>query len=505
MLESGKVLQNRYYLQQQLNDNPVRQTWLALDSESDTQVVVKLLALGGPVQWDDLKLFEREAQILKQLDHPRIPKYRDYFSLDESILWFGLVQEYIPGLSLKQQQSQGFRFSQQQVNTIAADILKILQYLHQLNPPVLHRDIKPSNLIWGEDEQVYLIDFGAVQAQPTTAGATFTVVGTYGYTPMEQFGGQAVPASDLYALGVTLIELLTGVAPAELPQENLRIQFRQLLGSTVEPGLVTWLEKITEPAVERRFSDAKQATEALYTNPVVSSNNTSPTGLPDTVVRIHKSAEQLIIDIPSHWEMIVMKPLKHALKQARGVLKGVFSYSLQRFKTLEKSRQHRILVGVGLGVVVAILLDLFKHLILQILVILLAIPISLLPLAIPIFLVMWITSLNSEKDFSEAVRICFDNKKFEIIKASLSRKKWDRGENSQIKEVYITAYRDAQGRYHRGIAITTQVERPSPFGQKSQTYIFGEQLPEAELNWLVEEIRAWLDVKSSDSSPNPEG
>ena len=70
---------------------------------------------------------------------------------------------------------------------------------------MLHRDIKPSNLILGEDEQVYLVDFGAVQDKVAPSCTTFTVVGTYGYTPMEQFGGRAVPASDLYALGATLI------------------------------------------------------------------------------------------------------------------------------------------------------------------------------------------------------------------------------------------------------------------------------------------------------------
>ncbi len=98
-------------------------------------------------------------------------------------------------------------------------------YLHQLNPPVLHRDIKPSNLILGEDEQVYLVDFGAVQDSAVKEGGTFTVVGTYGYTAIEQFGGRAVTASDLYALGATLIHLLTGIAPADLPQKDLRIHF----------------------------------------------------------------------------------------------------------------------------------------------------------------------------------------------------------------------------------------------------------------------------------------
>lgn len=201
----GKILQGRYQLRQKLGQNASRQTWLAIDlaTPQQTLVIVKLL-VAGDLQWDDIKLFEREAQVLKQLTHPQIPKYRDYFCIND-LFSIGLVYECIPGLSLKELLNQGKRFTQEQVRQIAVDILNILVYLHELHPPVLHRDIKPSNLILGEDEKIYLVDFGAVQDKAASEGVTFTIVGTYGYTPMEQFGGRAVPASDLYALGATLI------------------------------------------------------------------------------------------------------------------------------------------------------------------------------------------------------------------------------------------------------------------------------------------------------------
>jgi len=263
MLQAEQVLHERYQLKQKLGQNAGRQTWLAEDIRvSPTElVVVKLLAFGGEVQWDDLKLFEREAQILKQLHHPRIPKYRDYFHIDERSLWFGLVQEYIPGSSLKQQLTQGKRFTEEQIRKIAVDVLLILKFLHQLLPPVLHRDIKPSNLIWGEDEQVYLVDFGAVQDRSHQEGTTFTVVGTYGYAPMEQFGGRAIPASDLYALGATLIHLLTGTAPADLPSRNLQICFEERV--SLSRGMVNWIKTLTEPAPEQRFQSAVEALSAL--------------------------------------------------------------------------------------------------------------------------------------------------------------------------------------------------------------------------------------------------
>ncbi|HEY9299430.1 MAG TPA: serine/threonine-protein kinase, partial [Phormidium sp.] len=217
----------------------------------------------------DLKLFEREAQVLKQLNHPKIPKYRDYFSIDDRTLWFGLVQEYIPGASLKEQLDKGKKFSPQEIRKIALEVLNILIYLHQLSPALLHRDIKPSNLICGENNQVYLVDFGAVQDRAAAEGATFTVVGSYGYAPLEQFGGRAVPASDLYALGATLIHLLTGTAPADLPQKDLRIQFKDKV--SLNSNFLTWLEKLTDPALEKRFSSAREALEALKV-PKVSTN-----------------------------------------------------------------------------------------------------------------------------------------------------------------------------------------------------------------------------------------
>ncbi len=261
MLQPEQILQDRYKLHQALGLNPVRQTWLAEDLTTQQQVIVKLLAFGGGVQWDELKLFEREAQILKQLDHPRITKYRDYFSLDDSSHWFGLVKDYIPGQSFKQLLDQGKRFTEAEIYRIGKEILEVLVYLHGLNPQVLHRDVKPSNLILGEDQQVYLVDFGAVQDKAASEGATFTVVGTYGYASMEQFGGRAVAASDLYALGATLIHLLTGTSPAELPTRNLKLQWRDRV--SIAPTLAQWLEKLVEPALEKRFQRANEALHAL--------------------------------------------------------------------------------------------------------------------------------------------------------------------------------------------------------------------------------------------------
>jgi serine/threonine protein kinase len=300
MLQAEQVLQGRYQLQKQLGNNAGRQTWLAVDlaTQARERVIVKLLPFSPQLHWDDLKLFEREAQVLKHLNHPCIPKYRDYFSTEPSnsgeLPWFGLVQDYIPGDCLQQLLNKGKRFTQAGVKEIAIQLLKILIYLHQLSPAVLHRDIKPSNIIWGKNRQVYLVDFGAVQEKAKAEGATFTVVGTGGYAPPEQLWGKAVPASDLYALGATLIHLLTGTAPADLPKRQMRLQFREQVSLT--PSFAHWIETLTNPDPELRFSNARAALEALQASGSPSSSLlTAATGSQETNPKARQRTINIVV------------------------------------------------------------------------------------------------------------------------------------------------------------------------------------------------------------------
>ncbi|PZU92066.1 MAG: serine/threonine protein kinase [Pseudanabaena sp.] len=286
-LQPQEIIHQRYQLEHQLGYNAGRETWLAKDLQMEGElVVVKLLSIGGKVQWEDLKLFEREAKILQQINHERIPKYHDYFSIDDRHLWFGLVQEYIQGDSLRDYLAQGHRFSAAQVKQIAIAILEILIYLHELNPQILHRDLKPSNLILtGEIDNaannwnIYLVDFGSVQDRATPEGKSFTVVGTYGYTPIEQYGGRAVAASDLYALGATMIHLLTGLSPAELPQDDdARIMFSDRTSASAD--LVKWIQNLVEPMVKKRYSSARVALEKLTKPDIIPPK---PSQIPDQV------------------------------------------------------------------------------------------------------------------------------------------------------------------------------------------------------------------------------
>ena len=281
-IDKATVWAERYRILECLGENAGRQTFLAVDLATEERVVLKRLLLSKDFQWQDLKLFQREIEVLKQLSHPSIPRYLDAFEIETSRnKGFVLVQTYIPARSLSQQLVMGRRFSEVQLRYLAEQLLDILIYLQAQTPAVIHRDIKPSNILLSESlssqssldqsllnqsrrnggENVYLVDFGAVQSLLPTPSGTITVVGTYGYMPPEQFGGKLSLASDLYSLGATLIHLATGSPPADLPQRELRIQFEDQV--SLSQDLVRWLQTLTQPSPSQRYGSALEAKQAL--------------------------------------------------------------------------------------------------------------------------------------------------------------------------------------------------------------------------------------------------
>lgn len=264
-MTTDTILADRYQIKELLSQKAGRRTFLAKDLQSQVPVIIKLLRFGDGFEWDDLKLFEREAATLKNLDHPEIPKYLDYFEVDEiDTPGFALVQSYIEAPSLATLIARGRKFSEAEIIELADRLLELLTYLHQQHPPVIHRDIKPSNILLGNRSgnsigDVYLVDFGSVQTVAKKEEGTITIVGSYGYIPLEQFGGQTTTASDLYSLGMTLIYLLTGTHPAELTQVDGRVKFSAEISKRFE----RWLEKMTHPHLDKRFDSAKAAQLAL--------------------------------------------------------------------------------------------------------------------------------------------------------------------------------------------------------------------------------------------------
>ena len=263
----GSTFQDRYRIESLLSRQNGRRTFLATDLQSNDPVAIKLLIFGPDFTWDDLKLFEREAEVLKSLDHAAIPKYLNFFEVElSSGKGFALVQSYIAAQSLQQWIQGGRTFSEEDLKAIARDLLKILDYMHNRQPAVIHRDIKPSNILLADRTahstgKVYLVDFGSVQT--AVKGGTRTIVGTYGYMPPEQFGGVTTPSSDIYALGVTLIYLATGCSPDELPQQELRLYFEDRVN--LSPRLVRWIQQAIAPSIEKRLQSASQALLQLET------------------------------------------------------------------------------------------------------------------------------------------------------------------------------------------------------------------------------------------------
>jgi serine/threonine protein kinase len=460
-----QCLKERYQLQQQLGNNAGRQTWLAQDLQSGEQVTVKLLAFNPQMEWDEFKLFEREAAVLKQLNHPRIPQYRDYFSLDQQIgaglCWFGLVQDYIPGKSLQQLLNQGKRFTESQVRSIAKQVLDILIYLHGLNSPVLHRDIKPSNLILGEDKQIYLVDFGAVQDSAAVEGMTFTVVGTSGYAPLEQFWGQAVPASDLYALGATLIHLLTGVSPADLPQRNLRIQFREQV--SINSQLISWIEALTEPDLDLRLSCASQALDALETGRSIRYPLETVCPPFSTQIKLKKSPHQLVIKFPGRKVFFCVSIL-------------IFSFKLILFFSL-----YLLFICIFMSTVLSGLSAIVNFFIL------IAgdeVPFLSIILSLSIFFISLYFAMQIPEKYSEITREIrgFILPKFRGYYVSFDKNSFFVCNKLNFHLLLSEIQRVSPDSLKQAIYLKT----------KKRNYCLAHHLKPSEVNWLVYEIKDWL-------------
>ncbi len=262
-LPVGTTLLSRYTLKQCLGAGTHSWVYAAEATHSPKPLIVKELRVSKLENWKNLELFERETEILKALRHPRIPAYVDSFQL-ESVGHVScvLVTEAVAGKSVEHKLEQGWRPTSAEIWDLAAQVLEILCYLAESALPVVHRDIKPSNLILNAAGEVFLIDFGAVQNRlMSQSGGGSTIIGTFGYMAPEQFAGAATPQTDLYGLGATLLRLLSGRHPVEIPSEGTGLDFRSFV--QVEPFYLHWLEHCLKPLPQARFDSPRQALDLL--------------------------------------------------------------------------------------------------------------------------------------------------------------------------------------------------------------------------------------------------
>lgn len=224
------LLNNRYQIIRPLGKGGFGETYLAEDTYLPSRriCVVKQLkpVTNNPKAYNLIQQrFNREAAILEQLGegNEQIPKLYAYFAenMPENQYYY-LVQEWIEGLTLSQKlqhQHQGL-LTESFVTQLLVSLLPVLDYIHKHG--IIHRDIKPSNIIWRQkDDKPVLIDFGIAKEVMNTAvddqgEARSIIVGTQGFIPPEQAAGQPVYSSDIYSLGMTAINLLTGRYPHEL-------------------------------------------------------------------------------------------------------------------------------------------------------------------------------------------------------------------------------------------------------------------------------------------------
>jgi serine/threonine protein kinase len=267
------TISNRYRIVQNLGEGGFGQTFLAEDLHLPTKprCVVKHLK---PQASDEetvrlaRRLFEQEAEVLYRLgNHPQIPTILAHF---EEAGEFYLVQELIEGETLAQEFARGRKYTESQAVDLMRQILETLAFVHEQN--VIHRDIKPSNLIRrAADGKIFLIDFGAVKqvsVNPFNNKASFhstVAIGSAGYTPGEQAAGKPCFASDLYALGLVTIEALTMLHPLNISQNRTTGEFLWQHKTSLQPDLMSYINKLVRYDFRQRFHSAKEAFAALNT------------------------------------------------------------------------------------------------------------------------------------------------------------------------------------------------------------------------------------------------
>lgn len=240
----------------------------------------------GKRQIQQIRL-EAEAELMSRLDHPAIPRVHEVFRAREQTY---LVMEYVEGISLAELIQE--RGAQEETAVIgwAGQVCQVLSYLHGLEPPVIYRDLKPANLMLTGDGRIHLIDFGAAGTEPSgepcrtgqtgqtgQTGKTgpVRVWGTRGYAPPEQYGGHTDPRSDLYGLGITVEQLITGEDPAESKRnfsyrrdrKNKRYRgykrYRKYNRCRISAKLRLVLKQCTAEKAADRYPDCRSLYQAL--------------------------------------------------------------------------------------------------------------------------------------------------------------------------------------------------------------------------------------------------
>ncbi|HUN23572.1 MAG TPA: protein kinase [Anaerolineales bacterium] len=284
MLTIHSILADRYRILQVIAQGGQGRVYLAADTRlSERRVAVKELLINEATQTRAqaaINFFKTEASMLAQLRHPNLPVIFDYFTSGENTY---LVMEYIEGKTLANLMSESpLGLPENQVRDWANQLIDVINFLHAQNPPIIFRDLKPANIMLDKHGHIKLIDFGIARVFKEVRGPSqdTIIAGTPGYLPPEQYGNSQTDArSDLYALAVTLLVLLTGIEPGHYgfqlpPVRSLRPDVSQQMESALNGALRF------DPA--QRFSTVRHFGEILNGNTAHASAQQAPTQLEPT-------------------------------------------------------------------------------------------------------------------------------------------------------------------------------------------------------------------------------
>jgi len=265
-LQAGSKLANRYSIQEVIGIGGMGSVYRARDMHFPN--VTKLVAVKemintapDPLVRDTIvQNFEREANLLATLHHPAIPRIYDYFSVESRSY---LVLEFILGKDLETiiTETNGF-LPEHQVLGWAIELCDVLDYLHKHKPePIIFRDMKPSNVMINHNGDVVLVDFGI--AKTFQSGTKGTMIGTEGYSPPEQYRGEATPSADIYALGATIHHALTRRDPRLEPPFSFSERPLRRINTNVSPEIEAMVNTALEYNPESRFRTAEEMKQAL--------------------------------------------------------------------------------------------------------------------------------------------------------------------------------------------------------------------------------------------------
>ena len=253
MTEIGTVIEGKYEILKEIGRGGMSFVYLAMDTHLNRNWAVKEVKKKGTGKNDEIVVNSllAEANMVKKLDHPALPRIVDI--IDNGVTIY-IIMDYIEGESLDKVLEEYGAQPEEQVIAWAMQICDVLSYLHSQKPPIIYRDMKPANLMLKPNGNISIIDFGIAREYKEQNLADTTVLGTKGYAPPEQYSGQTDARSDIYALGMTMHHLLTGVDPRS---GEAYVPVRQW-NPELSEGIEFIINKCVEPVAENRYQNCTE-------------------------------------------------------------------------------------------------------------------------------------------------------------------------------------------------------------------------------------------------------